>query len=170
MPSSDDKATDVRCDLNSSINLRDGAGGGIHGPTPAVGGAGGPIISNLVADLGTPDGFMDSTDSARPSMKKLLVAAELTCMDVYAYPFEPQGLTVAAVLAESHAALHTWPECSYAHFSLVTCGSTDLTPSGLKEVLEATWGVVVMRIRLLERYRPPLPVLPGDDGNFTLAA
>lgn len=167
----DDKATNALPGLESAINLRYGAGGGTPGsPTPTAVGGGGPIISNLVADLVTPDGFMVSDMAARPSMREFLVAADLTCVEVYAYPFEPMGLTVAAVLAESHAALHTWPERNYAHFSLVTCGSIELTPSRVKKVLEETWGVEVMRIRLLERYRPLLPRLPDDDGNFTLAA
>lgn len=36
--------------------------------------------------------------------------------------FEPQGVTVAAVLAESHATLHTYPETAGYMLDVFTCG------------------------------------------------
>jgi len=36
--------------------------------------------------------------------------------------FEPQGVSGVVLLAESHVALHTWPELGYAAADVFTCG------------------------------------------------
>ena len=38
--------------------------------------------------------------------------------------FSPQGVTGVVVIAESHLAIHTWPEFKYASVDLFTCGTT----------------------------------------------
>lgn len=37
------------------------------------------------------------------------------------YVFEPQGISLAYVLSESHIAIHTWPEDGNAYIVLSTC-------------------------------------------------
>lgn len=51
----------------------------------------------------------------------------LTVLAVSPFRFPGAGLTVAVVLAESHAALHSWPEQGRAWVELATCGD----PAGL---------------------------------------
>jgi S-adenosylmethionine decarboxylase len=41
--------------------------------------------------------------------------------------FDPQGVTLLALLAESHCSIHTWPEIGYAAVDLYTCGDTTNT-------------------------------------------
>ena len=36
--------------------------------------------------------------------------------------FEPQGVTLLALLAESHCSIHTWPEMGFAAVDFYTCG------------------------------------------------
>ena len=36
--------------------------------------------------------------------------------------FEPQGVTLLALLAESHCSIHTWPELGFAAIDFYTCG------------------------------------------------
>ncbi len=38
------------------------------------------------------------------------------------HSFSPQGVTGVVILAESHLAVHTWPERGYAALDLFTCG------------------------------------------------
>lgn len=40
-----------------------------------------------------------------------------------AHKFDPQGLSIAQLLAESHIAIHTVPEDMYAEVTIHTCGS-----------------------------------------------
>ena len=35
--------------------------------------------------------------------------------------FEPQGVTILGLLAESHISIHTWPELRYAAMDVFTC-------------------------------------------------
>jgi len=40
------------------------------------------------------------------------------------YHFSPYGVTAVVVIAESHLAVHTWPEYRYAAVDLFTCGTS----------------------------------------------
>jgi len=45
-----------------------------------------------------------------------------TILRIFGEKFEPQGVTLLALLAESHASIHTWPELGYCAIDLYTCG------------------------------------------------
>ena len=47
-----------------------------------------------------------------------------TLLDEISHEFVPHGVTVVGLLAESHIAVHTWPEYRYAAADIFTCGST----------------------------------------------
>lgn len=54
--------------------------------------------------------------------------------------FSPHGVSGAVIIAESHLAIHTWPEYGYAAVDLFTCGSTVSAETGfqhLRDALEA---------------------------------
>ena len=40
------------------------------------------------------------------------------------HKFSPQGVSGVVVIAESHIAVHTWPEYGYAAIDVFTCGTT----------------------------------------------
>ena len=47
--------------------------------------------------------------------------------DVF-HQFEPQGVTGTVLLAESHLAIHTWPECGFVTVDIYVCNlATDNT-------------------------------------------
>jgi S-adenosylmethionine decarboxylase len=56
-----------------------------------------------------------------------LVMAKANILRIIGEKFEPQGVTLLALLAESHASVHTWPEIGYAAIDLYTCGDTTET-------------------------------------------
>lgn len=43
-------------------------------------------------------------------------------ISVQSHKFNPQGVTVLVMLAESHFSCHAWPEYSYAAIDCFTCG------------------------------------------------
>ena len=53
-----------------------------------------------------------------------VVASGLTIVGESFYQFEPQGATGAVVLAESHLAIHTWPEHRYVSLDIFVCNYT----------------------------------------------
>ena len=48
--------------------------------------------------------------------------SESTALKTLVYKFSPQGITGVVLLAESHIAIHTWPELNYTAIDLFTCG------------------------------------------------
>lgn len=40
------------------------------------------------------------------------------------HKFSPHGVSGTVVIAESHVAIHTWPEYNYAAVDIFTCGET----------------------------------------------
>ncbi|MDI6603352.1 MAG: adenosylmethionine decarboxylase [Patescibacteria group bacterium] len=43
-------------------------------------------------------------------------------LEVAIHKFSPQGITGVVLLAESHIALHSWPEINYLAIDIFTCG------------------------------------------------
>lgn len=56
------------------------------------------------------------------SMKEAAVRAGSTIVDSVFRRFAPHGISGVVVIAESHLAIHTWPEYGYAAVDLFTCG------------------------------------------------
>jgi S-adenosylmethionine decarboxylase proenzyme len=78
-----------------------------------------------------------------PQLQELTrLAAQATgamVLEVHGRQFSPQGVTSLAVLAESHASLHTYPESNVVFWDIFTCGtickpelSIDVLTSALK--------------------------------------
>ena len=59
-------------------------------------------------------------------IEKILIgatkAAENTPLKITIHKFHPQGITGVILLAESHIALHSWPEFNYLAIDIFTCG------------------------------------------------
>lgn len=55
------------------------------------------------------------------------------------HTFSPHGVSGAVVIAESHVAIHTWPEHGYAAVDIFTCGET-IDPWVIQKYLELGFG------------------------------
>lgn len=67
------------------------------------------------------------------TLRKCIKAANATLLNIHLHPFEPDGVSGVAVLAESHISVHTWPENNYAAFDVFMCGDT--TPEVCVEIM-----------------------------------
>jgi len=76
------------------------------------------------------------------SMIEGIRKANATIIQSSFHKFSPHGVSGVIVIAESHVAIHTWPEYSYAAVDIFTCGET-IDPwiifDYLKEKFECTW-------------------------------
>ena len=63
-------------------------------------------------------------DALRALCRSVTVAAELTIVGENFHQFEPQGVTGTVLLAESHLAIHTWPEAGFATVDVYVCNYT----------------------------------------------
>ncbi len=97
---------------------------------------------HLVVDLfGCDSARLDDVDYLRGQTVAAAEAMEATVVAVHAHRFEPHGVSVFVVLAESHLAIHTWPEYSTASLDIfVCCPDTDphRAKSHLSDCLRST--------------------------------
>lgn len=60
-----------------------------------------------------------------------------TVVDRCLHHFAPQGVSGVVVLAESHVAVHTWPELGVAAIDVFTCGLPAIAEAVADEVVAA---------------------------------
>jgi S-adenosylmethionine decarboxylase len=65
---------------------------------------------------------LDDVAGLRRALEDALRAAGATVCQVVAQRFVPQGVTVLALLSESHASVHTYPEVGSMFVDVFTCG------------------------------------------------
>lgn len=58
--------------------------------------------------------------------------ANATVISSQFHKFAPQGVSGVVVIAESHLAIHTWPERGYAALDVFTCGDTIQAEEGFR--------------------------------------
>ncbi len=79
----------------------------------------------MLAELtGVDAALLNDADALRSVLTEVLVAVGARVLQVVAEAFSPHGVTLVALLAESHASVHTWPEHGVAHVDIFTCGDT----------------------------------------------
>lgn len=66
--------------------------------------------------------LLDDPDFLRDALVSALTEAGATICDVATHHFQPRGVTVLAMLAESHASVHTYPEIGAMFVDVFTCG------------------------------------------------
>lgn len=96
---------------------------------------------HLILDLYDCDSeALDNYEKLEEWLEAALLMANATILRIFGEKFQPQGVTLLALLAESHASIHTWPEIGYAAIDLYTCGDTTNTQKAadfLKHKLKA---------------------------------
>jgi len=80
---------------------------------------------HLILDLYECDQeILNDYEELQRLLEASLVMAKANVLRIFGEKFEPQGVTLLALLAESHASIHTWPEIGYCAIDLYTCGDT----------------------------------------------
>lgn len=65
-------------------------------------------------------------------------ASQATIISHSFHKFSPHGVSGVVVIAESHIAIHTWPEYRYAAVDIFTCGVT-IDPWIIQEYLKESF-------------------------------
>lgn len=83
---------------------------------------------HLILDLYECDpGVLNDYQCLEAMLQTAVRMSGATLLRITGHKFEPEGVTILALLAESHASIHTWPEQQYAAVDLYTCN-----PDGIK--------------------------------------
>jgi S-adenosylmethionine decarboxylase len=79
---------------------------------------------HLILDLYDCDAeILDDYNQLQDLLQTALRMSSATILRIIGEKFEPQGVTLLALLAESHASIHTWPCEKYCAIDLYTCGN-----------------------------------------------
>jgi S-adenosylmethionine decarboxylase len=83
---------------------------------------------HLILDLYDCDpAILDDYEELKRLLETALSMAGANILRIFGEKFEPQGVTLLALLAESHASIHTWPCEGYCAIDLYTCGAATST-------------------------------------------
>lgn len=116
--------------------------------------------------------LLNDVEHIRNSMLEAAVKSGATIVTETFHHFSPHGVSGAVIIAESHLAIHTWPEYGYAAIDLFTCGDSVSAEVGfnyLREALEAghvsTMEVHRGQIDMMRLREPKVaPVIPFKKG------
>ncbi|GAA3864632.1 adenosylmethionine decarboxylase [Saccharothrix violaceirubra] len=117
---------------------------------------------HVLAELeGVSPELLDDEKFLRHALGEALTQADATVLEVVSKQFDPQGVTVLALLSESHASIHTYPEVGKVFVDVFTCG-TRAKPALAVQLLADALGAVSARSDLITR-GARVPALVGEE-------
>ncbi len=99
-----------------------------------------------------------SLELVKSAMIEAAKRAQATIVDVVFHEFNPFGISGVVVIAESHLAIHTWPEYRYAAVDVFSCGDV-LQPQVAVDYLVEQFGAG--RTSVVEMQRGVFPRTPA---------
>jgi len=69
-----------------------------------------------------PRDLLDDETFVKDTLRQAVDRGFATLLHEVSHHFHPQGVTALGLIAESHVAIHTWPEHGYAAVDVFTCG------------------------------------------------
>ncbi|WP_416562818.1 adenosylmethionine decarboxylase [Nocardia testacea] len=109
---------------------------------------------HVLAEFGGVDpALCDDRARLEAALRHALAAAGVTVCEVVGKQFEPHGVTVLALLAESHASLHTYPETGDIFVDVFTCGGAADSAGTVAELLRVALAPEHVRISTVLRGR-----------------
>lgn len=104
--------------------------------------------------------LLDDVEVLRRTLYDAVRSVEMVALQEARHQYEPQGASVVILVAESHIAVHTWPEYRYAAVDFFSC-RTDIDPERVRVVLERALKPGRIDSRLIERGHRASPHPPG---------
>ncbi|HEY9863926.1 adenosylmethionine decarboxylase [Planktothrix paucivesiculata] len=125
--------------------------------------------THLVVDAWQcPAELLNDPERIRRAMLDAISAGGATLIDLCVHQFSPHGVTATATLAESHIAIHTWPELGYFAADLFFCGAGN--PQRAIKFLETALQAKQVRSREFKRgYEPEATEIPDSISEESLA-
>lgn len=101
---------------------------------------------------------LDDEDLIREILLEGVRRSGATIISDTLHTFSPHGVSGVIVIAESHVAIHTWPEHGYAAIDIFTCGQS-IDPWVIQKHLERHFRAQNVSSMELKRGLFPEPVL-----------
>lgn len=81
-------------------------------------------ITQVIVDAYGCQGSLEDSHAIETRAVEAATAIGATVIRTVTVPYEPQGVTVVLLLAESHIIISTWPEFKYAGIEVLLCNET----------------------------------------------
>ncbi|MGB3695600.1 MAG: adenosylmethionine decarboxylase [Spirulinaceae cyanobacterium] len=128
------------------------------------------VGTHLIADAwSAPAAILNDPERIRQALIEAIAAGDATLIDLCVHQFSPHGVTATATLAESHIAIHTWPEYGYFAADLFFCGLGK--PQKAMKLLQTALEAKEVELREIERGFPAsiinnqLSMMPNGNGK-----
>ncbi len=113
------------------------------------------VGTHLVLDAwGSPDHLLNNPDKIKQALIDAITVGKATLINLFIHQFSPHGITATATLAESHIAIHTWPEYGYFAADLFFCGEGN--PQEAMKILEIALEAKEAKTREIDQGFPQL--------------
>lgn len=103
----------------------------------------------LVELVGCDPTALSSLEQVTTAMLAAARASGATIVTHSFHHFSPHGVSGAVIIAESHLAIHTWPEHGFAAMDYFSCGP--VKPEAALEVLKEAFGATSTEVLRLTR-------------------
>jgi S-adenosylmethionine decarboxylase proenzyme len=117
----------------------------------------------LLAELHNCDAsVLDDVSKLRELVCSAIETNGFNLVNVTCHHFDPAGVTVVAIISESHVCLHTFPESAHISLDVFHCGSDKQSLLRLLGELERRLMAEGVRFLLVERGKDSLSLLKED--------
>jgi S-adenosylmethionine decarboxylase len=96
---------------------------------------------------------LNDEEYLRQATLNIVKETKMTLLGIQSHKLDPQGVSVVALLAESHLSIHTWPEHGSALIDVFTCGSGFNLQDHLDYVIQQYGGSAQLQL-FVSRGRP----------------
>ncbi len=95
--------------------------------------------THLIADLYDCEkvALLDNEEELRTLIADAIKASKAHMVSMNSHKYKPQGVTVTAIIEESDASIHTYPESKYATVNFYTCGTQTIPAKGLELIVNS---------------------------------
>lgn len=109
---------------------------------------------HALAEFGGVDpDLCDDPERLEAALRKSLANAGVTVCDMTHKKFQPHGVTVLALLSESHASMHTYPESGDIFVDVFTCGAIGSGATRAVDLLREELSAETVTLEVITRGR-----------------
>lgn len=94
--------------------------------------------THCIAELyDCPPELLNDESFIKDALRGAVDQGRATLLHEVSHHFHPQGVTALGLIAESHIAIHTWPELRYAAADVFTCGERANAENACRHLVRA---------------------------------
>lgn len=94
--------------------------------------------------------ILQNTSTVESTLQNCILQAKIPIVAQVHHQFSPHGFSCVFIVAESHVAIHTWPEYAFASVDFFSCNLT-IDGEAFMQTIAHAFGATEITIRKIER-------------------